>query len=227
MEMRSQLNVNYKTALLLCRKCRCLMLKSNNNHILDSMFYEADTAYIGAKSKGKNCQGMGTEKQAFIALLSTSKENKYPQYLKLCPIMKDTRENMDNFVCSHAVLSKERVLNTDAKNIFNVLKDKVTLKAEIIDYSKENHKLRWLNTLIGNVKNQILGIYHGVSKRDLPLFLAEQEYRFNHRNTGPRLMDKVTEYLTNSTPHPRKAISKYLDELEPTFNRQYAQLQTI
>ena len=51
MEMRSQLDVNYKTALLLCRKCRVLMTECNSEKILDNMFYEADVAYIGSKSK--------------------------------------------------------------------------------------------------------------------------------------------------------------------------------
>ena len=50
-EMRSHLNVNYKTASLLCRKCRILMSDFNNAHKLDSLFYEADTTYMGAKSK--------------------------------------------------------------------------------------------------------------------------------------------------------------------------------
>lgn len=36
-EMRSHLNVNYKTALLLCRKCRVLMAESNADKILDSV----------------------------------------------------------------------------------------------------------------------------------------------------------------------------------------------
>lgn len=50
MEMRSHLDVNYKTALLLCRKCRVLMTECNSEKILDDMFYEADVAYIGSKS---------------------------------------------------------------------------------------------------------------------------------------------------------------------------------
>ena len=50
MEMRSQLDVNYKTALLLCRKCRVLMTECNSEKILDNMFYEANLAYIGSNA---------------------------------------------------------------------------------------------------------------------------------------------------------------------------------
>ena len=73
MEMRSHLDVNYKTALLLCRKCRVLMTECNSEKILDNMFYEADVAYIGSKSKEQGHQGCGTEQQPFFIALSTSK----------------------------------------------------------------------------------------------------------------------------------------------------------
>lgn len=59
-EMASQLSVNYKTALKLCRKCRVLMSLSNSDRILDSMFYEADTIYIGAKTSNKPRNGNRT-----------------------------------------------------------------------------------------------------------------------------------------------------------------------
>lgn len=52
-EMASMFDVNYKTALRLCKKCRILMAQSNSQKILDSMFYESDVVYIGAKSQGK------------------------------------------------------------------------------------------------------------------------------------------------------------------------------
>ena len=52
-EMSNHLNVNYKTALKLCRKCRALMAISNSEKILNSFYYEADTIYIGAKTDNK------------------------------------------------------------------------------------------------------------------------------------------------------------------------------
>ena len=48
MELRSHLDVNYKTALPLTRKCRIMMSDSNCTKKLDSLFYESDTAYMGS-----------------------------------------------------------------------------------------------------------------------------------------------------------------------------------
>ena len=64
-----------------------------------------------------------------------------------------------------------------------------------IDYSECNHRLYWLNIIVGNIKNTIAGIYQGVRKINLSLFFAEQEYRFNHRNIGNEVMFKVQEYI--------------------------------
>ena len=102
------------------------------------------------------------EQQPFLVVLSTDKENKYPNFLKLMPVAVDTTNNIVTF--------KKRVLNTDGKTTFLGLTDKITLKSEKILYDEENHRLYWLNVLIGDIKNNITGI-----KRDLPLFLNEQE----------------------------------------------------
>ena len=66
-KMCSQLDINYKTALLLCRKCRILMFQSNSEKILDAMFYEADTAYIESRSECEHCQGCAIEHQPFFS----------------------------------------------------------------------------------------------------------------------------------------------------------------
>ena len=74
-----------------------------------------------------------------------------------------------------------------------------------------------MNIIFGNIKNQITGIYHGVSKRDIPLFLQEQAYRFNHRFTGNEMMQKIKKYIIQSTPIPNKSIIKALNTAEPYF----------
>ncbi|MBR4445476.1 MAG: hypothetical protein IKS37_06255, partial [Solobacterium sp.] len=63
----------------------------------------------------------------------------------------------------------------------------------------------------------ITGIYHGVSKRDLPLFLAEQEYRFNHRFTGQEIMNKIRGYLSSSYPCPKRSIISALNTAVSRF----------
>ena len=205
-KLASDLDINYKSALRLCRKCRILMAQSNSEKILDSYFYESDVAYIGAKSKAENKQGLATEQQPFLAILSTDKENKYPNYLKLCVMSADNQHNIQNFVSKRIVVGRDRKLNTDGKTTYAPLAKNLTLQSEKILYEEKNHRLHWINVIIGNVKSNITAIYRGVSKRSLPLFLQEQEWRFNHRYTGKSLMDKIRQYIYFSSPMPESLI---------------------
>ena len=116
------------------------------------------------------------------------------------------------------VLSKDKVLNTGGKSTFNIMKDRIHVIHERIDYSECNHRLYCLNIIVGNIKNTIAGIYHGVRKIDLPLFFEEQEYLFNHRNTGNEVMLKIQEYISLSHTITRKQISLALDTAFPMFS---------
>lgn len=216
-EMHNTLGVNIKTAQLLLRKCRILMNQSETGKKLDSMFYEADTAYIGSASKEPGHQGKGTQQQPFLALLSTEKDNSIPRYIRLIPILKDNSETMERLITENAELSEERTLNADGTNTLNRLKSRIRVVAQKVDYEDKGHRLHWINVMIGNIKNHITGIYHGVAKRDLPLFLTEQEYRFNHRFSGETILEKVQKYINQSHPASRRAISAALDQAMPLF----------
>ena len=73
------------------------------------------------------------------------------------PVAVDSTNNIVRFISKKAILSKERILNTDGKTTFLGLTDKITLKSEKILYDEENHRLYWLNVLIGDIKNNITG----------------------------------------------------------------------
>ena len=65
------------------------------------------------------------------------------------------------------------------------------------------------------------GIYHGITKREMPLFLNEQEYRFNHRNIGKTVMDKmdkIKKYLQKSFPISHRQIVYILNISAPHFS---------
>lgn len=49
------------------------------------------------------------------------------------------------------------------------------------------------------------------------LFFGEQEYRFNHRNTGKQIMDKVAKYISKSHPMTCKQITNALNAAFPIF----------
>ena len=72
------------------------------------------------------------------------------------PVAVDSTNNIVRFISKKAILSKERILNTETT--FLGLTDKITLKSEKILYDEENHRLYWLSVLIGDIKI-ILQVY--------------------------------------------------------------------
>lgn len=140
LELSEELKVNYKTACLLQTKARILMKNSNSKKSLDSSFYESDVAYTGAPShNGK--RGLGTDKQPFLVVLSTEQENKYPLYIKLHEVSSDSGNIIQAFFDQYVKMSNERKLNTDGKSTYNILKTRLQVINEVIDYDKEDHRL--------------------------------------------------------------------------------------
>ena len=110
------------------------------------------------------------------------------------------------------------MLNTDGEKGFNTLNEEIQVKNEKISYEEKNHRLLWLNIIKKKKKNNITGIYHGITKREIPLFLNEQEYRFNHRNIGKTVMDKIKKYLQKSFPISHRQIVYILNISAPHFS---------
>ena len=169
-----------------------------------------DVAYTGAPShNGK--RGLGTDKQPFLVVLSTEQENKYPLYIKLHEVSSDSGNIIQAFFDQYVKMSNERKLNTDGKSTYNILKTRLQVINEVIDYDKEDHRLYFLNKIISNLNQYLLHVYHGVSKRMLPLYYCEYEWRFNHRKCRS-IMNKIKNYITQSGVATRKMIRDSVDQ---------------
>ena len=188
------------------------MSLSNSEKLLNSLFYEADVFNIGAKSK--NNAGRASEQQPILGILSTDKGNNYPRFIKLRRINDYTGLSLKKNIEQCCILTHAALLNKG----FNTLNEEIQVKNEKISYEEKNHRLLWLNIIIGNIKNNITGIYHGITKREMPLFLNEQEYRFNHRNMRKTVMDKIKKYLQKSFPISHRQIVYILNISAPHFS---------
>ena len=189
---------------------------SNSDKLPNVLFYKADVFNIDANSK--NNVGRSSEQQSILGILSTDKEKNYPRHLKLRLINDYTVLSLKKNIEQCCVLSHDALLNTDGEKGFNTLNEEIQVKNEKISYEEKGHRLLWLNIIIGNIKNNITGIYHGITKREMPLFLNEQEYRFNHRNMGKTVLDKVKKYLQRSFPISHRQIVYILNISAPHFS---------
>ena len=55
----------------------------------------------------------------------------------------------------------------------------------------ERPEFRWVNTILGNIKNALCGTYHAVRPKYAQRYLAEFEYRFNRRFDLPDIIPRL------------------------------------
>ncbi len=98
---------------------------------------------------------------------------------------------------------------SDGLNCFPGVRDADCYHAPINTCGAEYDEFKvfkWVNTMIGNVKNAIHGTYHSVSKNHLPRYLAEFCYRFNRRFQLDKMVDKLISVATRTPPMPQRLL---------------------
>jgi hypothetical protein len=82
-------------------------------------------------------------------------------------------------------LSTGSVVVSDGLTCFKAVKEAKCEQFSIVTVgwaeSVKKVQFAWVNKMIGNVKNSILGTYHAIQHKHLPRYLAEFSYRFNRR----------------------------------------------
>ncbi len=58
-------------------------------------------------------------------------------------------------------------------------------------FESANGELNWVNTVISNLKWNLLGIYHMVSEKHLQSYLNEFAYKLNLRYFSDKLFDRL------------------------------------
>ena len=76
--------------------------------------------------------------------------------------------------------------------------------------SCEEPRLRWVNTMLGNVKRSIDGTYHAIDVKHVPRYLAAFSYRFNRRYQLVDLVPRLVYASANTPPMPCRLLK--LDE---------------
>ena len=73
--------------------------------------------------------------------------------------------------------------------------------------SVKKEQFIWVNTMIGNVKNSLVGTYHAIRPKHLPRYLAEFSYRFNRRFQLEGMLPRFAYIALRTPPMPNKLLS--------------------
>lgn len=219
-ELANKMDVSVKTARRYARKFRILMAESNLEKILNASYYEIDIIEVGGK-KSDGRRGKAADKQQVLMTLSTEAKNECPLYIKLHALPNHKAQPIRDYLQDHVIINQDKTVSCDNDPAFKWLKDCVNLENDKVDYDGPNPKLFWLNTMASNFENAIKFIYRRVQKKDLPLYLAEQEYRTNHRYTGRRFFEKISRYIHNSKPVTNRQITDAVNSYRPDEFEQF------
>jgi hypothetical protein len=207
LELKRQLKVSYKTAWSLKQKIMQVMKERDDSKPLSGII-QLDDVYWGGELRGGS-RGRGSEnKTPFVAAVSISEDGR-PMAMNFNVVKGFTSKEIERWSIAH--LASGSVVHSDGLNCFPAVKK---AGCEHFPYvtgggaeSVEKPDFIWVNTMIGNVKNALVGCCHSINHKHLPRYLAEFCYRFNRRFNLRDMMPRFLFAAMKTPPMPRRLLA--------------------
>jgi transposase-like protein len=202
MNLYQKLGVSYNTALYLKHKLMQVMLEAEHDEPLAGRIL-ADDAYWGGEMHNDK-RGRGSpNKTPFIAAVQLSAQG-HPISAKFHKVDGFKKATVQQWAEQN--LAPGSVVITDGLACFNGVEEADCQHIKIVTgggcNSMKINVFLWLNIILGNLKTAIHGTYHAVSRKHLPRYLAEFEYRFNRRFDLSILPQLLIADSIRTTPMP-------------------------
>ena len=204
LELARRLGVTQNTAWKISHKLMQVMHEREGKKPLKGRI-EMDDAYLGGKRAGKRGRG-ASGKTAFLAAAETTDEGK-PHRMKLCPVPGFTSAAVAKAVKS--MLSSDCTVVTDGLACFTAVSRQgfthIPLRTSG-NKALQDSTFKWVNTILGNVKNAIVGTYKAISSKHIPRYLSSFAYRFNRRFHLPDLFIRLAYVAIRTPPMPYRLL---------------------
>lgn len=206
LELARQLGVRQKTAWSIKHKLMQVMLERERTRVLSGRV-ETDDAYMGGQSHGKRGRGAG-RKRPFLAALQTGNGLK-PHVLSLLALKRVTGQAILDWGKAH--LHPTAHIVTDGWKAYRTLDANGWKHEEKEAVSKgwrraKHPAFRWVNTILGNLKGNILGVCRAIRLKHLPRYLAEFQYRFNRRYDLTTILPRLLRASALTPPMPYRLL---------------------
>ena len=191
LECSKQLELSYPTALKALRVVRLAIFFGDSRGVFAKCRVEVDEAYFGGRKKGKRGRGV-SGKVAVFGMKTRDGQARM-----------EVIEDVSSVTLMESILrnvEKGSMVYSDKFKAYNELSS-LGYTHKRIDHSKyfaNGHiHTNGIEGFWSYVKNG-LAKYHGVSKKELPLYLKEQEFRFNNR--GKDLFSLMVTHCCDLVP---------------------------
>lgn len=178
LEIHRQTGISYKSCLFMLHRIRFAMADSAGGPLGGNV--ECDETYVGGKPryKGNSKRGRGTKKQCVVAMVERGGRVKtHPVADVTARTLKNViRQNVDR---SAAIITDENSAYAGIGVEFDGGHQTVCHSAR--EYVRGDVHSNTIEGFFSIVKRGLHGIYHAVSREHLHRYLAEYEFRHNHR----------------------------------------------
>lgn len=205
LQLSREMGVSYNTAWQLKHKLMQVMLERQDGKKLAGRI-EMDDAYLGGERPGKRGRG-SRNKIPFVAAVETTQDGR-PQAIHLRRVRGFRRTEIARY--AKASLTAGSTVFSDGLYCFRAVAESGCEHVAIVTgggrNSAQHSTFKWVNTMLGNVKNALLGTFHAIREKHVPRYLAEFEYRFNRRFDLPVMIERLLFVSLRTPPMPYRLL---------------------
>jgi len=189
-ELQRQLSVTYKTAWYMAHRIRVAMQEDKDFCQKFSGIVESDETYVGGKQKGLRGRAVSTNKVPVVAIKERTSGK-----IRMKVLSDVSSTSLSDFIRENVAPGSK--MHTDE------FKSYLWLDTSEFAHGAVNHSQQYVRyegdeaihtngceNVWSLLKRGIVGVFHKVSAKYLPLYLNEFEFRFNNRDEF-NMMDQV------------------------------------
>ena len=203
LELKRHLGVCYRTAWRIKHKLMQVMNLREEGRKLAGLI-QIDDAYLGGECMGGKAGRGSPNKQAFVIAVSTTLDDR-PLHAVIRTVSSFTKVAMTTFYAKHVV--PESDVFSDGLAGFAVAECQnlahTVIKSASPKTAAKIPTMRWVNTVLSNVKRSLDGTYHAIKfKKYAQRYLNEAAWRFNRRDDLPELARRLITHAVQCAPNP-------------------------
>lgn len=205
LELRRLTGLSYPAAWRMKHKLMQVMVERENSTRLSGRV-EVDDAYLGGENPGGKA-GRGSEnKVPFIAAVSTNDKN-HPLYVVFSRVKTFSNDEVKEWARRSLVPATTVV--SDGLWCFQAVTQAGCLQQrEVVGKGRKSTDMEcfsWVNTILGNLKNAIVGTYHAFDfEKYAHRYLGEYQYRFNRRFDLAALLPRLVVAAVRTGKRPER-----------------------
>ena len=204
--LKRQLGVSYNTAWAVKQKVMQAMKERDDSKPLAG-FVQIDDVYWGGRQTGGKRGRGSSNKKAFVAAVEINKDGR-PVRMNMNVVDGFSLTEISRWSKAHLAAGSRVV--SDGLACFSAVQEAGCDHFSIVTGggpgSVEIEDFKWVNTMIGNVKNSMKGAYHSINSKHLPRYLAEFCYRFNRRFDLAALLPRFMYVALRTPPMPYRLL---------------------